>query len=473
MRTLRRKGFVIILAVTLMSVLIIMAWAIINFGCGEILSTRSRNDLVISAYYVAIGGAEYMYAKLRTITAMDWNSPPTASGTITVDSNTIGSYSVEVKKVSSDVLAIISDGTVNNRTATAVVRYGYDGEESLRPVPIGARGDITIDGASSAANVKMEGPVMSGGTITETDNVKVQNEEDNQENYEAFQPDSPVVDFWKTTEEGSTGNKFDTNDDTKYPTTTENADYATATDYINNGWTQQDFDNDDVYPSGGDDKVDVKDAFFYYYTTYLNNEENLGINPGGSNYYTGNQTFEQGDIANDVKVIFVDGDVAVTYNDQDWEGDDELKHTIVAMGKLKIEQPTNRPDDTLVLVSCNKDDVHPTDADDRDPDHYALATYGTMGDRGGVIGDVVFYTRGDFLMLGGGKLNLSAFAEGTVTIDTVGDDQGADHRILNAMTVDWTSEEDKPIGVPPGYPIRSFKFTIKSESQYRPIWQRS
>jgi hypothetical protein len=203
------------------------------------------------------------------------------------------------------------------------------------------------------------------------------------------------------------------------------------------------------------------DAFYYYYTTYLNDaannplSETLNIGSGQSYYYSGDQTFEQGDIANSVPIIFVDGNVTITYNDQDWQSSDELNHTIVVTGNISIEQPTNRPGDTLTLISWG--------------DFY---TTGSMGDKGGIIGDIVIFANGNVVMDDGGKMNASIYTNGTITIDTVGDDQGADHRVINKLT--WDSPDDFPLGLPQDYPANiSSGFTIKNQSTEPPVWQRN
>lgn len=55
-----KKGFIIILVTISLAVLILSASVIVSIGCSELIATRIRNDLLISAYYVAISGCELM-----------------------------------------------------------------------------------------------------------------------------------------------------------------------------------------------------------------------------------------------------------------------------------------------------------------------------------------------------------------------------------------------------------------------------
>jgi len=125
------------------------------------------------------------------------------------------------------------------------------------------------------------------------------------------------------------------------------------------------------------------------------------------------------------------------------------------MGNVTLNQPTNRPGDFMTIVAYGN-----------------VTTDGTMGNQGGTIGDLVIYTHGNFTALNGGKTNTSIFANGTVTINTIGDDQGKDHRMLNATTADRTQPNNRPLGLPPGYAVVSNEFKIKNESTYKSIWQR-
>jgi len=100
-------------------------------------------------------------------------------------------------------------------------------------------------------------------------------------------------------------------------------------------------------------------------------------------------------------------------------------------------------------------------------------TTGEMGHKGGVIGDMVIYAHGNFLAEGGGRANVSIYVNGSATINTIGDSQGADHSVLNLLTVEWTAE-DEPLGLPPGYPAATDTyFNVDNQSTHPPVWQRT
>ena len=129
----------------------------------------------------------------------------------------------------------------------------------------------------------------------------------------------------------------------------------------------------------------------------------------------------------------------------------------MATGNISITQPTNRPGDILTLVTWG--DLYMT---------------GEMGDKGGVIGDFVIFANGNVTIENGGKLNASIFSNGTISIDTIGDDQGKDHLVINKLTVEWPDAESMPLGLPPNYPVDvSFGFDVKNQSAQPPVWQRN
>ena len=447
MRMAARKGFIIIIVVASLAVLMLMAWAIIDFGCGEILNTKMRSDLV-SAYYVAGSGAEYMYAQLATQDAVYWN--PTFNGTlITPDNVVLGTYTATaIPNFATNTFYIVATGVVNTHRATVIVSYGFL-ENYHGPVAVGSGGPMVLTGASQAAQIKMDGPAMSNSTITSNGDVNISNG-----SFSNIVPPLPTPTFW-------TGQKFDTNNDGSFAVDTNSDGVVTRAEALAQG-KEAAFDADNVYQPSRN-QIDDKTAFYHYYTTYLNDPANnkyhqdLGITPGGSYHYTGNQSFKPGDIPANVHIIFVDGNVTIDQNDQEWKGGGTaLAHTIIATGTLSITQPTNRPGDMLTLVSYG--------------DFYST---GQMGNQGGTIGDMAVYTNGNATLEHGGKMHLSIYALGTLTIDTIGTEQGKDHRMLTLVTPDWTDPNNIPVGLPLQYPAYiSYGFLIKSDSSQKPRWQR-
>jgi hypothetical protein len=428
----RGNGFMSILLIASLAVFIITASAIVGIGCGELLATRVRNDLLVSAYYVAISGAERMYAFLKTRDTVAWD--PTMTGNVSVGGNTIGAYSVRATKLDEDEFCIVSVGTVNNHSATATVQYGYLASFQ-GPVPIASMGAMSLTGASQPAKLIIEGPAMSNGAVTTNGVVTISNGSVNMAGL-------PAADFWLP----------------NYGVDT-NGDNAVSLQEAQGQGAETEFR---VADANADDVVTEKEAFVYYYTSFLNDPANnrlsstLNIGQGQPYRYSGDQVFNKGDIPKTVPIIFVDGNVTINYNDQDWTGSGTLNHTIVASGTINITQPTNRPGDKLALFAFGD-----------------ISNTGSMGNKGSTIGDIVIYTHGNYTATHGGKANASIYAEGTCTVNTIGSEQGKDHRVIDLLTVEWDAESDKPLGLPPGYPANiSFGFNVKNQSTYAPVWQR-
>ena len=455
-----RKGLVIIVVISFLLIITLLAWAIVEMGCGEIIQSRVRNDLV-SAFYVASAGAETLYATLRTQSNVIWGQA--ASGSVSQSGYSIGNFSAVTNILSSDEFYIASEGTVNNRKAKVIVKFGYS-SDFTGGVPLGSIGPMILEGASQLAKLRIEGPAMSNSTITLVDSVQVTN---------GTLPNlsMPIPDFWCDAYMNPKI-KFDTNNDGNYVTDTNSDGVVTLAEAQVQG-KEDIFNADNVYTTiqdlngdgiiGADESANLseindRDAFFYYYTVDLDTRYDLDIAPGEANYYSAEQSFEAGDVATDVRVIFIDGSVAIDQNDQAWVGigNATLNHTIAAVGDISIIQPTNRPGDVLTIVSCH--DVYTT---------------GTMGNQGGILGDLIIYANNNFTADNGGKANGSIFAGGTVTIDTIGDDQGRDHRMLNRSTIDWNDEADRPIGLPKNYGLISLDFSIENESTHKSVWQRN
>ncbi|MCM8761601.1 MAG: hypothetical protein NC938_01935 [Candidatus Omnitrophica bacterium] len=435
------KGFIIILVTVSLAVLILSASVIIGIGCSELMATRIRNDLLISAYYVAISGCERMYAYLKTLTTSpDWNT--TKSGSISVGSNTIGTYSARAYQEDEDEFYIVSTGTVNNHTATATVKLGYL-VDYTGPLAAGAYGAVTLIGASNQAKIKMEGPVVSGTSeVSEQGRVDISGDPATIDN-----AGTPEIHFWL-------GTPFDTNNDSNYVTDTNSDGIVTRQEAIAQD-KESVFNADNAY-NNSDDEITEKDAFYYYYTTYLDNAANnplhvdLNISPGETYHYVGDQTFTDTSITDGVPIVFVDGNCTVTNNDGATDN-----HTLVVLGNLTLNQPDNdakNDRNTYVVYG----DVYTT---------------GEMGHSGGTKGDLIIFATGNIVKDGGGKMNASFYCNGTLTINT-GGDTGKKHLMMSKLTQDW-DVVGAPLGIPDGYPDEfTTGFSVKNQTNYPPVWQR-
>lgn len=441
MKISSRRGFVIIIVSAVMGILILMATVIVSFGCSELLATRMRNDLLVSAYYVAISGCELMYCQLKTSTNPAWGTP--LSGTLSVGSNTIGTYSATATKVDSDEFCIVSNGTVSGHTAKATVKLGFF-ESYSGPLNIGSYGAATLNGASNQAKIMMDGPVASDSTVTLMGRVDISSDPATIQN-----AGLPRVVFWLG-EPFNTHNRSPGEGGYAYDTTGDGQvtlDEATEQDKVSQ------FTADDVNSDG---VVNEKDAFIYYYTGYLNAPANnhlgtaLNIGPGESRHYDGDQTFNTSSIPDSVSIIYVDGNCTITVNDGA-----TTDHTVVVTGNLTLHQPGNSPGDRNSYIAYGN-----------------VSTDGEMGHAGGTAGDIVIFANGNIDKQGGGKMNASMYCNGTLNIDTAGS-TGKEHFMLSKLTQIWASSSDAPLGIPPGYPANiTSGFTVKNQSDYPPVWQR-
>lgn len=427
MNLIKNNGFIIILVTVALSVLILSAAVIISIGCSELIATRVRNDLLVSAYYVAISGCERMYAYQKTLTNPSWNTP--RSGTLSVGSHTIGSYvstAYDTTSTEANTFTIVSSGTVNGHTAIVTVKLGYMFNYN-GPLAVGAYGPVTLISGSTQASIKMEGPAASHETVTVTPGGRIDISGDPQTIDGA---NLPKVTFWL-------GTPFDTNNDGSYAVDTDSNGVLTRAEAI--AQEKEDvFNSDNVYNSS-DNEITGKDAFCYYYTTYLNYP--------GTLYYTGDQLFDSNDIDDSVPMIFVDGNCTITDNDGA-----TTDHTVVVTGNLMLQQPTNGPGDRNTYV------VYGT-----------VTTDGVMGHGGGTRGDLIIFANGDISKTGGSKMNVSFYTNGALTINT-GTGQGSAHLMLSRLTEGGML----PVGLPPGYPTRvTDGFTIKNQTDYPPVWQRN
>lgn len=437
MKLASKKGFIIILVTVSLAVLILSASTIVAIGCSELMATRVRNDLLISAYYVAISGCELKYADMKASSSAKFGTPLT--GSIAVGSNAIGSYSAVATDLGSNECAIVSTGTVNGHTAIATVKLGYLVDYS-GPLAVGSYGAATLNGASNQAKIMMDGPVASSSSsVTVSGRVTISGSPQIIDNSGV-----PKVEFWL-------GNDFDTFSDGNFAYD-ENTDGVVV---YTEAEAQEKLDAFAVDDVNDDNVVDSKDAFIYYYTVYLNDPVNnptgqtLNIGEGQSRYYAGDQTFGTTSIPDSVPIIFIDGNA--TINDNDGATTD---HTVVVTGDLTLTQPSNGPGDRNTYIVYG--DVY---------------TSGEMGHGGGTKGDIIIFANGDITKVGGGKMNASFFANGTLSIDT-GGDTGKKHLMLSRLTETW-DDGGGPLGIPPGYPDEiTTGFTVKNQSSYPPIWQR-
>lgn len=453
MKTFMQNGFVIIVVLAFLAVILLIAWAVVNIGCGEIIQTRLRNDLV-AAHYVATAGAEKVYATLRSQSTVIWGQPMT--GSLTLPNGVAGAFTATAQTLSAEEFCIVSDGVVNGRKARAVVKYGFV-SNFTGGAPLASIGQMSLTGATNPAKLKIEGPAMSNQpSITVEGAVTVT---------EGTYPNAALLvpTFWCDADQNPKIT-FDTNNDLDFAVDIDGDGVVTRNEAITQG-KEAAFNADNSYAVDNGDADELKndynrisdhDAFYRYYTVDLNEKYGLEIGPGQSNYYTGDQAFDEGDVATSVKVIFVDGNVAIDKNDQEWQGNATLGHTVAAMGSVDIFQPTNRPGDVLTVVAFRN-----------------VTVSGTMGNQGGTIGDLIVYANGNFTAEHGGKANASIVAKGDLIIDTIGDNQGKDHRMLNKSTLDWSDESKRPIGLPKDYAMASFAFSVKNESTYKSVWQRS
>ena len=423
MRVNPKKGFIIILLIVSLSVLILSASMIVTIGCGELMATRVRNDMLVSAYYVAISGCELKYADIKSSGQPKWGT--SMADSVSIGPSVIGTYSATTTDLGSNVFAIVSVGTVNGRTATVTEKLGYlvdyDG-----PLALGAYGAVSLISGSNPAQIKMEGPAASStGDVYTEGKVSISGDPDIVNN-----AGMPKVSFWPAGVVGdANGNGTIYND----------ADFSnsiTSTELVEGQAAA--FALDDVYPPGSPDGVvDEKDAFYYYYTTSLN--------PPGTLRYTGDKTFDSNDVSDSVPMVFVDGDCTITENDGA-----TTDHTVVVTGNLTLHQPTNGSGDRNTYVVYGN-----------------VTTDGEMGHGGGTIGDLIIFANGNITKLGGGKMNASFYANGTLSIDT-GTGAGMMHLMLSRLT-----DTDLPLGLPSGYPIRmTAGFKVKNQTNYPPVWQR-
>lgn len=452
MRSLSKKGFVIIIVVAFLTVLFLAVAVVVNLGCGEILATKIDNDLS-SAFYVAGAGAERMYAILKVASngslTMTWPQSDTLHNVQSQDGTIIGTYNASANTVSTNVFGIVSYGTVNGRTVRVTVKYGFDSPVTTG-LPLGSVGPMTLHGTRWGpfrSWVRADGPLESASDITINETARVTGD---------VMPNQPLAapNFWLYT-------KFDTKD-LGYAYSDGGAGSITRAQALSqNADMIGTFDENDMDDNG---ILDDKDAFIYYYTEYLNNPANnslgqdLGINNGGTNYYSASQSFNPWSVPAGTPVVFVNGDVDILFSDTAWWGA-ASDHAIIATGNINIVQPTNGSNDRLTLIS------------------YGDVNTGGVRAFGGVRGDLVVYANSGFNAYYGGRTNGAIIAKESVYVDTVLPIPGLLNRDLKKGSRDWSDPSTWPLGLPPGYITASPAFTIKDETRsaplgYTPRWQR-
>lgn len=453
MKNFKNRGFIIIIVLAFLAVLVLVASVVVNIGCGEMLQTRARNSY-INASYVAMAAADMMYAKLKNRSTIYW--PQTISGNLSTrftGGQTIGSFTVTANTVSSDILGVVSEGTVAGHRSRISVKYKF-ASPYTNGVPIGSPGPIQLSGQRFLVLrswVRADGPITSGSTVSTNSYVQIKGDTTVLENQDIPAPsfwwklDNPETDSW------SLKAKYDTygTGDTQMYITDVNGDGAvTLADALGDTAKEAIFRTNDINSDGA---VDDKDAFQAFYTVELN-KKNLGLAPGQTNNYVGNYEFGPGDVPQGKTIIFVNGDVNIAFNDQNWARY-ACDHTIVATGNVNIVQPTNGSDDRITIVAWG--DVN------------------TGGIRafGGIRGEMVVYANGSFNAYYGGRIDGTITAKESVYVDTVLPIPGLLNRDINKGKDDWGDAANKPLGLPIGYPILSSNFSI-DETQ-RPVWERN
>ncbi|MFA6078505.1 MAG: hypothetical protein WC779_02030 [Candidatus Omnitrophota bacterium] len=453
-----QKGSTLVLVVSMISVLLLLVWVVVNIGCSEIIQTKTCNDLS-QAYYVASAGAERMYTLLRSVSngsaTITWpqTDPQHNVETIVGGGTIVGTYTASATTIDSDHFGIVSQGTANGRTAVVTAKYGFDSPITMG-IPLGSIGDMTLNGEKFLflrSWVRADGPIMSNSDILMNDYAQVTG--DVLENQELMVPD-----FWINPLFNTTGIQTDAEHPLGYADIS--GDNVVVRSEIFPGG-EANFEINDI---NDDDVINDKDAFEYYYTVFLNDAANnplgidLGINEGGDNYYSGDQTFTPWSVPADTPIIFVDGDVLILFSDTSWWGG-AGDHTVVATGSITIVQPTNGSNDRLTLISYG--------------DFYT----GGIRAFGGVRGELVVYTDSDFIAYYGGRTNGTLFAKEEMYIDTIAAIPGLLNRDLKNGTRDWSDPSTWPLGIPPNFSTVSPSFTIKDETQnepngYIPKWQQ-
>jgi len=462
------KGFTIILAMSLIAAFLIVASAIVGVSCGEIVQASMYSD-TSSAYYLAVAGAERMYAYLKNIQALNqtitWPLRPSGFNNVTVQmgGSNVGTYTATAELTGqAGEFAIVSSGTAKGHTSIVTVKYGYSSTYT-NGIPLGSMGPMNFSGSRwfiFTSRVYADGPIESASTISPSASCPnsspyVQYNGDVVPNMSGLGSPSYWYKYDQPTNSWSQKQVFDTDGNGQFVNDTTGKGYVNADDCAGDPVKLATFNADDT---NDDDRVDNKDAFITYYTTELNTANNLGINPGGPNYYSGDKNLGPYTIPTGVSMIFVDGDVNIIFNAQKW-WPTASDIAIISTQDITVVQPVNGSDDRMTLVAY--DDV---------------ITGGiNLGDIADVDGNVNIYANDDFNAVLGGSTNGSIMTGGNINVQT-GLPSFLFNRDLNQGTDSWFDPTRRPVGLPPSYPEVSKPFSIKAENfsalGYKPRWQR-
>lgn len=463
-----KKGFAILIALALVTVFLLIGSAIVTISCGEIIQSRGYNNSAY-AYYVAVAGAERMYARLKSIQALGqtvtWPLRPSdlVNVAIQMDGVTAGTYTVTAELTGqANEFAIVSKGTANNRTITVTAKYGYSSTYT-NGVPIGSMGAMNFAGSRwfiFTSRVYADGPVESASTISPSASCPnsspyVQYNGDVVPNKSDLSSPSFWYKYDQSTGSWSQKQVYDTNGDGYYTGDTTGKGYVDANDCGGDPVKLANFNVDDINDDG---RVDNKDAFTAYYTVELNAAHNLGINPGGPNYYSGDKILGPYTIPAGVSMIFVDGNVDILFNAQKW-WPTASDVAVVSTNDITIVQPVNGSDDRMTLVAYNN-----------------ISTGGiNLGELADVDGNIDIYANNNFTAILGGSTNGAIMAGGQTNVQT-GLPSFLFNRDINQGTDSWADPTRRPIGLPPGYATISRPFSIKAENLsaagYKPRWQK-
>lgn len=465
-----KKGFVIILIMALVTLFLMIIVAIVSLSCSEAIQVAANNDSM-RAYYVAVGGAERMYARLRNAQAslqtITWPMQPSDLKNVALMAAagmTIGTFTTSASLTgTTGEFAIVSTGTVKSRTSTVTIKYGYT-SMFTNGVPLGSIGPMNFSGSKwfiFISKVFVDGPIESASNITPTQSSVgntspyVYYNGDVMPNQIGLAPPSFWYKYDAATSSWTTKQVYDTNGDGSRLTDTTNKGYVDISDAGGDANNIAIFNADNI---NGDDRIDTKDAFISYYTVELNSQLNLGIGQGQTNYYSGDTTFGPYNVPVGTSVIFVNGDANIVFNAQKWWGS-AADLTIISTGDIAIVQPVNGTDDRMNLIALGD-----------------LSTGGiNLGEIADVDGNLNIYANGNFNAILGGSTNGSIMVNGNVNVNT-GLPSFLFNRDFNQGTDDWRDPARRPVTLPPGYPLISRPFNISAEdfsaSGYRPRWQK-
>ena len=432
-----KKGFVIIIVLAFLAVLSILAVTIVSFGFGELVQTNTRNDFE-RAYYLAISGAQMQYLYYTEQGVSDL-----AEQEVVLDSSTgekgyfdpIAYPSAQNGEVDIVSRGYVNKGSPSQHTVTIIAKYPQSPSiASIGTMQFAGRSFFgltsrVIVNESVGTNTP---PISTNQYVSLPEYRKIPN------------PQLTLLSFWMDAN-GNPKTVYDTNGDGNYITditgdgqvTIADADAKAGGDPVKQVLYRSWFMADNVYHPGGGTTfgpINGLDAFYQYYTNDLNYKDPLnplGINPGGLNYYSGNQTFGPWSVPGNKNIIFVDGDVDIWFNAQNW-GSGAKDLTIVSTKNIYLDLPINGSDDRLTLITYG---------------NVTLTSISFLS----MAGDLVAQANGNFVANWGGKTNGTMFSNGSVTVDT-GIGIGIFTRILNREKFDRSDQEQWPLGLHPNYP---------------------